>query len=226
MTAQQLNQIERIKARPLGVLAPQVRDKRPAQKPRRGFKPPTSEQVKAAQENLGVGKAPSESKKEILVHDCFSQRHGYTKPLHCSCDTRIEYWKARNLIKKGLAEFLLYKRSGREQENRKSIVVTEEFSAKRAHSLDALNHSLPLSISAFIEYHMAPVSSEVSCGDAKIDTVRFATIHQRKSEVRTRRDHRVGTANYRKGAGGMTVGTNIKSKDGVYAIESAGNWKS
>jgi hypothetical protein len=226
MTAQQLNQIERIKARPLGVLAPQVRDKRPAQKPRRGFKPPTSEQVKAAQENLGVGKAASEFKKEILVHDCFSQRHGYTKPLHCSCDTRIESWKARNLIKNGLADFLLYKRSGRELENRKSIVVTEEFRAKRAQAFDALNHQLPLSISEFTDYHMAPISSEASCGDARIDKVRFATIHQRKSEVRNRRDHRVGTANYRKGDGGMTVGTNTKDKYGNYKIVSAGNWKS
>jgi hypothetical protein len=75
---------------------------------------------------------------------------------------------------------------------------------------------------------LAPITAEASGGDLDkaINNVRRVTIYERKNEVRIRRDHRVGTANYRKGDGGLTVGATVKDKNGVYKIESAGNWKS
>jgi hypothetical protein len=73
---------------------------------------------------------------------------------------------------------------------------------------------------------MAPITFEASSDLNKaINNARRVTIYERKNEVRIRRDHRVGTANYRKGDGGLTVGTNVKDKNGIYKIESAGNWK-
>ena len=101
----------------------------------------------------------------------------------------------------------MYRRAGREHQNRKSIVFSSDFLHQQAKSEDALNHKLPLSLSAFTEYHIASITSEASSGlDKNINNVRRATIHERKTEVESRRKHHVGPANFRKGAGGLTVG--------------------
>jgi hypothetical protein len=204
------NQIDRIKTRRLGSSAPFVRDTRRAQSAPKTVEP-TKEQVSAVQKTLGIDPSKPTAKKEILVHSCFDQRHSQTKPKDCRCDVYIEYWRCRDLINKGDADFLTYRRAGREHQNRKSIVLTADFLQRQAKSQDALNHKQPLSLTAFIDsssgYHMAPVSDEATSGlDKKINNVRRATIHERKTEVESRRKHHVGAANFRKGAGGLTVG--------------------
>jgi len=199
-------QIERIRNRKLGAAAPYVRDSRHAQAAPKTVEP-TKEQVSAAQAILGVDPSKRTAKKDILCHSCFDQRQDQTKPRDCRCDVYIEYWQARNLIDSGWADFLIYRRAGREHQNRKSIVFSSDFLQQQAKTEDALNHKLPLSLSAFTEYHIASITSEASSGlDETINNVRRGTIHERKTEVESRRKHRVGVANFRKGAGGLTVG--------------------
>jgi hypothetical protein len=213
-SAPAVSQIDRIKNRALGIRTT-IGDSRAAQTPSKAFVPPTTAQVEAAKKSFGVdGALYNAARKEILVHICFDQRRGDSKPRRCNCDNRIAYVTARNLIDHGLADFLRYKRRGEELENRKSIVVTAAFLHLQAKSQDALNHKLPLSISAFSEYHMASIADETTSGlDKSVQSVRLGTIAEHKKEVEDRRKHKVGPANFRKGAGGLTVGYRGKVVD-------------
>jgi hypothetical protein len=212
-SAPAVSQIDRIRNRKLGSSAPYVRDSRRAQAAPKIVEP-TAEQVTAAQKTLGVDPLKRTAKKEILCHSCFDQRRDETKPKNCGCNLYCEYWQARNLIDYGWADFLIYRRAGREHQNRKSIVFTGDYLVAHAKSEDALNHKLPLSLSAFTEYQIASITAEATSGlDQEINNVRRATIHERKTEVESRRKHHVGPANFRKGAGGLTVGVGGKIVD-------------
>lgn len=156
--------IEHLRMRPLGVEAPQVPDKRPAQAP---------------------------PKLDILVHDCFEQRAGVRKP-PCKCSTHVGFLSARILIERGQADWLLYTRKGKQLQNRKVLVLTATYVKHLAHSQDALNHKLALSLSGFKNYHIAPITSEARSGlDREINLIRLQTIHERKKQVESYRDYRV-----------------------------------
>jgi hypothetical protein len=132
-------------------------------------------------------KAAARTKKEILLHTCFFQ-DDQDKPRYCNCDVHVTFAEARNMINRGWAEFLTYKRSGRVLENRKVIVATRAFMEAKAKSHDASEHKRPLSIEGFLEYHMAPISAEVTSGlDKEIQNVRLGEIAERKKEVSSAR---------------------------------------
>jgi hypothetical protein len=149
--------------------------------------------VEAVRKAFGLDKRLYEAKsQEILVHNCFEQRRDETKSHRCQCYLRIAYADARNLIDKGYADFVLYKRRGQTLENRKSIVLTAEFNRMHARSMDSLNHKLPLSLSDFIGFHVSPVYGEAKSGlDRAINDVRRGTIAERKKAVEANRRHRV-----------------------------------
>jgi hypothetical protein len=150
-------------------------------------------EVEAVRKAFGLDKKLYEAKRqEILVHNCYEQRRGDTKSHRCQCYLRIAYADARNLIEKGYADFVLYKRRGQELQNRKSIVLTAEFNHMQAKSADSLNHKLPLSLSDFIGYHASAVCNEAHSDlDPAINNVRRGTIAERKKEVEANRRHRV-----------------------------------
>jgi hypothetical protein len=157
-------------------------------------------------------------KKEILVHDCFNQRAGETKQQRCNCKRRIAFVEARVLIDCGSADWLIVTRNGKKQQNRYSLVLTAECIKRKAHSEDALNHKLGLSLTNFEGDYIAPIQMQPGI-DPEIEAVRLGTIRERGSEVQSRRKHRVGISmNYRQGDGGVKVGVFGKE-------QSSGNWK-
>jgi hypothetical protein len=135
-------------------------------------------------------KTTSKNKKEILLHTCFFQGDEI-KPRYCNCDVHLSFAQARNMMNRGWAGFLIFKRGTRLQENRKAIVATRAFVNAKAKSEDAMEHKLPLSIEGFLGYHMADVFDEFVSGlDKKIQNNRRREIAERKKEVSAHR-HRV-----------------------------------
>jgi hypothetical protein len=185
------SRLERVKARPPKGRSPKPADRRPSQWP---------------------------PNKEILVHDCFDQRAEETKQQRCGCKRRITFVEARALIERDLADWLIVTRNGKKQQNRYSLVLTAECIKKKAHSEDALNHKLGLSITSSEDYYIAPERMQSGI-DREIEAVRLGTIRERGREVESRRKHRVGIEkNFRRGDGGVKVGFFGKE-------ESSGNWK-
>jgi len=95
----------RIANRPLGGPRSSVMDSRPAQK-------------------------PSESDKSVLVHDCFDQQGGETKPEDCGCTQRTGKLDAASLIRRGCAEVLVMVRYGKREQKRDSIVLRRDYVEK------------------------------------------------------------------------------------------------
>ena len=157
---------------------------------------PTLEQFDEAQKRTSTEwgvpeiKAAAKKKKEILLHTCFFQGDEL-KPKHCNCHVHVSFAEARNMINRGWAGFLIFKRGSNVQENRKVIVATRAFIEAKARSHDAFEHKEPLNIEGFLEYHMAPITAEVTSGLGKqIQNVRRREIAERKKEV-SRHRHRV-----------------------------------
>jgi len=88
--------------RPLGSVRNTVQDSRPAQAPP---KPDTS----------------------VLVHDCFDQQGGESKPTPCGCAQRISRLDAQSLIKRAKADLLIFLHLGKQKRNPDSIVLRREY---------------------------------------------------------------------------------------------------
>jgi len=132
--------------------------------------------------------------EQVLVHDCFDQASGEKQPNHCPCVIRISEREARRLIEKDAAQWLLYKRCGKSLQNKKSLVLLPAEVKRRAHSHDALNHKLALSIQNF-----EPIATErIQPGiDPEIMATILLTIKERTAEVVCHRNHYVHGANGR-----------------------------
>lgn len=135
----------------------------------------------------------SPPKLEIVAHSCFDQRNGETKPERCECP-RISFIEASKLIDAKLADWLLYKRKEKIQENRKSIVLTPEGITDKAKREDAIaglkDGGRWVRISGYEGYHFAPHEPVQGGLDREIEAVRLGTIRDRKTEVAARRKHR------------------------------------
>ena len=93
---------------PFGGLRRSVQDSQPAQKP------PESDTV--------------------LVHDCFDQFGGETKPEDCGCSQRIGRLDAAALLRRGCADALVITRYGKSEKRRDSIVLRRDYVAKRTRA--------------------------------------------------------------------------------------------
>jgi hypothetical protein len=92
----------RILSRPLGGVRNTVQDSRPAQ-------------------------VPSQRDASVLVHDCFDQVGGETKPIPCLCSHRISKLDRASLVRRGKADSLIYTHLGRQKKSLDSIVLRREF---------------------------------------------------------------------------------------------------
>lgn len=95
-----------IATRPIGGVRTTVTDARPAQN-------------------------PPEADTSVLVHDCFDQVGGETKPPDCGCAQRMSKLDALTLIRRGCADALVITRYGKSEKRRDSIVLRQDYIAKR-----------------------------------------------------------------------------------------------
>ena len=150
------------------------------------------------------GHTPWPASQRVLLHTCFDQSKEM-QPSHCACSDRISEQAARRLIRNGLAQWLFFERCGTFLPNRKSIVLTPEAVAHRAHSQDALNYKYTVSITSFSDSYPSPERMQSGI-DRTIEAIRIQTMKKHKLY----RKHRVKYANNRKGPGGLTVGVGGK----------------
>jgi hypothetical protein len=74
---------------------------------------------------------PPEADTSVLVHDCFDQFGGETKPDDCGCAQRTSQLDAAALIRRGCADALVIVRYGKSEKKRDSIVLRPDYVAKR-----------------------------------------------------------------------------------------------
>jgi hypothetical protein len=71
----------------------------------------------------------------VLIHDCFDQHGGETKPEDCGCARRFPRLEAASLIKHSRADVLVIMRNGKREVRRDSIVLRRAYVAQRVLKL-------------------------------------------------------------------------------------------
>src|ERR1700683_2354716 len=74
---------------------------------------------------------PPEADSSVLVHDCFDQAGGESKSPDCGCAQRMSKLDAATLIRRGCADALVITRYGKSERRRDSIVLRQDYIAKR-----------------------------------------------------------------------------------------------
>jgi hypothetical protein len=74
---------------------------------------------------------PPKSDTSVLVHDCFDQVGGETKPIPCLCSHRISKLDRVSLVRRGKADSLVYTHLGRQKKSLNSIVLRREYVTER-----------------------------------------------------------------------------------------------
>ena len=74
---------------------------------------------------------PPSPDQSVLVHDCFDQAGGESKPGDCGCNQRISHLDAAALIRHGKADALAFVRYGKTENRRDSIVLRRGYVTER-----------------------------------------------------------------------------------------------
>jgi hypothetical protein len=98
--------------------------------PRRNINRPLGG-VRTAVQDARPAQVPPQRDTSVLVHDCFDQVGGETKPIPCLCSHRVGKLDRASLVRRGKADSLIYTHLGRQKKSLNSIVLRREYVTER-----------------------------------------------------------------------------------------------